>query len=94
MLLEREIRRLVADAANRQQGHGHLVVPLVRRFFVGVGVSVAATGWPAVGFVGSGALIMEIVFSYPGIGLLLLGAVSNTNLCGGSNNAAALSTVL
>jgi peptide/nickel transport system permease protein len=31
----------------------------------------------ALGFVVSGALIMEIVFSYPGIGLQLLGAVSN-----------------
>jgi peptide/nickel transport system permease protein len=30
----------------------------------------------ALGFVVSGALIMEIVFSYPGIGLLLLNAVS------------------
>jgi peptide/nickel transport system permease protein len=27
----------------------------------------------------SGALIMEIVFSYPGIGLLLLGAVSSND---------------
>ena len=31
----------------------------------------------AVGFVVSGALIMEIVFSYPGIGLLLLNAVTS-----------------
>ncbi|HET9081137.1 MAG TPA: ABC transporter permease [Trebonia sp.] len=31
----------------------------------------------ALGFVISGALIMEIVFSYPGIGLLLLNAVQN-----------------
>jgi peptide/nickel transport system permease protein len=31
----------------------------------------------ALGFVVSGALIMEIVFSYPGIGLLLLSAVSS-----------------
>jgi peptide/nickel transport system permease protein len=31
----------------------------------------------ALGFVVSGALIMEIVFSYPGIGLQLLSAVSN-----------------
>jgi peptide/nickel transport system permease protein len=31
----------------------------------------------ALGFVVSGALIMEIVFSYPGIGLLLLNAVQN-----------------
>jgi peptide/nickel transport system permease protein len=31
----------------------------------------------AVGFVVSGALIMEIVFSYPGIGLLLLNSVSS-----------------
>jgi len=31
----------------------------------------------ALGFVVSGALIMEIVFSYPGIGLLLLNAVSS-----------------
>jgi peptide/nickel transport system permease protein len=31
----------------------------------------------ALGFVVSGALIMEIVFSYPGIGLLLLGAVTS-----------------
>ncbi len=30
----------------------------------------------ALGFVVSGALVMEIVFSYPGIGLLLLNAVS------------------
>jgi peptide/nickel transport system permease protein len=30
----------------------------------------------ALGFVVSGAIIMEIVFSYPGIGLLLLNAVS------------------
>ena len=33
----------------------------------------------AVGFVVSGALIMEIVFSYPGIGLLLLTAVSSND---------------
>jgi peptide/nickel transport system permease protein len=33
----------------------------------------------AVGFVVSGALIMEIVFSYPGIGLLLLNAVSSND---------------
>jgi peptide/nickel transport system permease protein len=33
----------------------------------------------ALGFVVSGALIMEIVFSYPGIGLLLLGAVSSND---------------
>jgi peptide/nickel transport system permease protein len=31
----------------------------------------------AIGFVVSGALIMEIVFAYPGIGLLLLNAVSS-----------------
>ena len=31
----------------------------------------------AVGFVISGALVMEIVFSYPGIGLLLLNAVTS-----------------
>jgi peptide/nickel transport system permease protein len=31
----------------------------------------------AIGFVVSGALIMEIVFSYPGIGLLLLNAVTS-----------------
>jgi len=31
----------------------------------------------AIGFVVSGALIMEIVFSYPGIGLLLINAVSS-----------------
>jgi peptide/nickel transport system permease protein len=31
----------------------------------------------AVGFVVSGALVMEIVFSYPGIGLLLLNAVTS-----------------
>jgi peptide/nickel transport system permease protein len=31
----------------------------------------------ALGFVISGALIMEIVFAYPGIGLLLLNAVSS-----------------
>jgi peptide/nickel transport system permease protein len=31
----------------------------------------------ALGFVVSGALVMEIVFAYPGIGLLLLNAVSN-----------------
>jgi peptide/nickel transport system permease protein len=31
----------------------------------------------ALGFVVSGALVMEIVFSYPGIGLLLLNAVSS-----------------
>jgi peptide/nickel transport system permease protein len=31
----------------------------------------------AIGFVVSGALIMEIVFSYPGIGYLLLEAVQN-----------------
>jgi peptide/nickel transport system permease protein len=30
----------------------------------------------ALGFVVSGALVMEIVFAYPGIGLLLLNAVS------------------
>jgi peptide/nickel transport system permease protein len=33
----------------------------------------------AVGFVVSGALVMEIVFSYPGIGLLLLSAVSSND---------------
>jgi peptide/nickel transport system permease protein len=33
----------------------------------------------ALGFVVSGALIMEIVFSYPGIGLLLLDAVSSND---------------
>jgi peptide/nickel transport system permease protein len=31
----------------------------------------------AIGFVVSGALVMEIVFAYPGIGLLLLNAVSS-----------------
>jgi peptide/nickel transport system permease protein len=31
----------------------------------------------ALGFVVSGALVMEIVFSYPGIGLLLLSAVTS-----------------
>ncbi|HTZ93717.1 MAG TPA: ABC transporter permease [Streptosporangiaceae bacterium] len=31
----------------------------------------------ALGFVVSGAIVMEIVFSYPGIGLLLLGAVQS-----------------
>src|SRR5580693_1867659 len=33
----------------------------------------------AIGFVVSGALVMEIVFSYPGIGLLLLSAVSSND---------------
>ncbi len=33
----------------------------------------------AVGFVVSGALLMEIVFSYPGIGLLLLNAVTSND---------------
>ena len=33
----------------------------------------------AVGFVISGALVMEIVFSYPGIGLLLLSAVTSND---------------
>jgi peptide/nickel transport system permease protein len=33
----------------------------------------------AVGFVVSGALIMEIVFSYPGIGLLLINAVTSND---------------
>ena len=33
----------------------------------------------ALGFVVSGAIIMEIVFSYPGIGLLLLSAVSSND---------------
>jgi peptide/nickel transport system permease protein len=33
----------------------------------------------ALGFVVSGAIIMEIVFSYPGIGLLLLNAVSSND---------------
>ena len=33
----------------------------------------------AIGFVVSGALVMEIVFSYPGIGLLLLTAVSSND---------------
>jgi peptide/nickel transport system permease protein len=33
----------------------------------------------ALGFVVSGALIMEIVFSYPGIGLLLLSAVTSND---------------
>jgi peptide/nickel transport system permease protein len=31
----------------------------------------------AIGFVVSGALVMEIVFSYPGIGLLLVNAVTS-----------------
>jgi peptide/nickel transport system permease protein len=31
----------------------------------------------ALGFVVSGAIVMEIVFSYPGVGLLLLGAVTS-----------------
>jgi peptide/nickel transport system permease protein len=33
----------------------------------------------ALGFVVSGAIVMEIVFSYPGIGLLLLGAVQSND---------------
>ena len=33
----------------------------------------------AVGFVVSGAIVMEIVFSYPGIGLLLLNAVTSND---------------
>src|SRR5581483_2710969 len=33
----------------------------------------------ALGFVVSGAIIMEIVFSYPGIGLLLLNAVTSND---------------
>ena len=33
----------------------------------------------ALGFVVSGALVMEIVFSYPGVGLLLLDAVTSTD---------------
>ena len=33
----------------------------------------------ALGFVVSGALVMEIVFSYPGIGLLLVNAVNSTD---------------
>jgi len=33
----------------------------------------------AIGFVVSGALVMEIVFSYPGVGLLLLDAVTSTD---------------
>jgi peptide/nickel transport system permease protein len=33
----------------------------------------------AVGFVVSGALVMEIVFSYPGIGLLLVNAVTSND---------------
>jgi peptide/nickel transport system permease protein len=33
----------------------------------------------ALGFVVSGAIIMEIVFSYPGIGLLLLSAVTSND---------------
>ena len=33
----------------------------------------------AIGFVVSGALVMEIVFSYPGIGLLLLNAVTSND---------------
>jgi peptide/nickel transport system permease protein len=33
----------------------------------------------AVGFVVSGAIIMEIVFSYPGIGLLLFNAVTSND---------------
>jgi len=33
----------------------------------------------ALGFVVSGALVMEIVFSYPGVGLLLLNAVTSTD---------------
>jgi peptide/nickel transport system permease protein len=33
----------------------------------------------AIGFVVSGAIVMEIVFSYPGVGLLLLNAVSSND---------------
>ena len=33
----------------------------------------------AIGFVVSGALVMEIVFSYPGIGLLLVNAVTSND---------------
>jgi peptide/nickel transport system permease protein len=33
----------------------------------------------ALGFVVSGAIVMEIVFSYPGVGLLLLGAVQSND---------------
>jgi len=33
----------------------------------------------SLGFVVAGALVMEIVFSYPGIGLLLLSAVSSND---------------
>jgi peptide/nickel transport system permease protein len=33
----------------------------------------------ALGFVVAGAIVMEIVFSYPGIGLLLLNAVSSND---------------
>jgi len=33
----------------------------------------------ALGFVVSGAIVMEIVFSYPGIGLLLLNAVTSND---------------
>jgi len=33
----------------------------------------------ALGFVVSGAIVMEIVFSYPGIGLLLIGAVTSND---------------
>ena len=33
----------------------------------------------ALGFVVSGAIVMEIVFSYPGIGLLLLSAVTSND---------------
>jgi peptide/nickel transport system permease protein len=33
----------------------------------------------AIGFIGSGALLTEIVFSYPGLGLLLVNAVTGTD---------------
>ena len=35
----------------------------------------------ALSFVVSGAIIREIVFSYPGIGLLLLSAVQSNDIC-------------
>jgi peptide/nickel transport system permease protein len=33
----------------------------------------------AIGFVVSGAIVMEIVFSYPGVGLLLVNAVTSND---------------
>ena len=50
--------------------------PILSEFGWERGVTAGAFSF---GFVVSGALVMEIVFSYPGVGLLLLDAVTSTD---------------